>query len=252
MDTSSLSSVQRAAYEYRQNAQESALDMLFLNAGIAFTDTSHACVPLSEDGIELSFATNHVGHHLLYRLLEPLLQRSTLARVVSTTSNASYKTFSYIVATDLETLNGCSEEFFVGPENYSYGQSKLAQILWTKQLARRLGPQSTIYVNAFHPGMVDTKIWHHILDGLRVPKFVYGIIDWFRRDVMWTAREGALTGLVLGAHKELVQRDDLRALYYHPQGEVRTNPLAKDEDLQKAVWDFTDSLVRDFLPTEAD
>ena len=88
--------------------------MLFLNAGTVFAKPGYNCVPASVDGIEQVFAANYLGHHLLFRLLEPALQKSKLARVVSTSSNGSFKSYSYQVATDLETLNGCSEKFNSG------------------------------------------------------------------------------------------------------------------------------------------
>ena len=113
MDTSSLKSVQAGAQNYlstMMNKNNATLDMLFLNAGTIFADQSTLCVPLNENGIEYVFATNYLGHHLLYRILEPLLRRSKpAARVVSTSSAFSFLSYSYKVATDLETLNGCSE-----------------------------------------------------------------------------------------------------------------------------------------------
>lgn len=250
MDTSSLSSVQKAAQEYVETMREKgrSLDMLFLNAGTTFFDVWASCVPLSEDGIEYVFATNHVGHHLLYRILEPLLLKSPIASVVSTSSSGSYKTYSYKVATDLEALNGCTERFMMGPINYSYGQSKLAQILWTKELSRRLGSASSVYVNTFHPGAVDTGIFRKALTTARLPWFMFDLFDWLQANVMWTASEGAHTGLFLGAQKDYLRRNGVRGLYFHPQGVLMNNPLAEDEKLQEDLWTFSESLVRDFLP----
>lgn len=253
MDTSSLASVQTAAEEYvdRMNDDALSLDMLFLNAGTAYTDLSAKCVPESQDGIEYVFATNYLGHHLFYRIVEPLLQRSDMARVVSTSSAASFFHYSYKVATDLATLNGCLERFVIGlsPINFSYGQSKLAQIVWTKELTRRLGPGSNIYVNSFHPGGVDTGILEKGLKLAQASRVFYWLKDWLARDVLWSGQEGAHTGLFLGAQSDYLQQHDIRGNYYHPQGELIHHSLAQDEQLQQDLWEFSESLVQGFLPT---
>ena len=254
MDTSSLASVKEASDEYLRmmNEQGAALDMLFLNAGTLFTDMFAKCVPESEDGMEYVFQTNFVGHHLLYQSLEPLMLKSAMARVVSTSSAASFITYSYKVATDLATLNGCSEWPMVGlsPINFSYGQSKLAQLVWTKALTRRLGSESTIFVNAFHPGAVDTGIFLKALELGRASRWYCYLADWVQRDLMWSGRDGAHTGLFLGAQQDYLVRQKIRGNYYHPQGELVTNLMAEDEQLQNDLWEFSQELVRDFLPRQ--
>lgn len=177
LDTSSLASVQAFCQEYlgpardTSGGKEAVLDMLFLNAGFGFADKDAKCVPNSVDGVELVFATNYLGHHLLYRLLEPALERSNMARVVSTSSNGSFETYTYQVATDLKTLNGCSEPFIQGARMQSYGQSKLAQIVWSKYVTQRNGKTSNIYANAFHPGMVATSIWNTTFTAAHTPSW---------------------------------------------------------------------------------
>ena len=256
MDTSSLLSVQKAAHEYVRlmNETGASLDMLFLNAGTAYSNWRDKCVPESDDGIEYVFATNYLGHFLLYQWVEPLLRRSNnMARVVSTSSVVSFLPYSYKVATDLETLNGCSERFVLGltPINYSYGQSKLAQLLWTKELTRRLGPDSNIYVNAFHPGGVATGIFDKALDQAGASRFFYWLKDWVCREILWSATDGAHTGLFLGLQTEHLQRHAIRGNYYHPQGELVRNALAEDTQLQRDLWEFSESLVQPFLPDTA-
>ena len=256
MDMSSLTSVKNFAEAYQrdvivhQDKNGGALDMLFLNAGTPFVrmgDRNNGCVPLSEDGIEMVFASNYVGHHLLYRLLEPLLQRSQLARIVQTSSNASYRyRFEYGVETSLEALNACYREW-----NYplsvlaskAYAHSKLAQIVWTKKLTRSLGPQSKMYVNAFHPGLVGTSIW----DGLS--HFVgQEMVDSVCSKVMWTSAEGALTGLYLGVAVDRLVKEDIRGRFFHPIVQECNNEKANDIKLQDDLWEFSDELVKDFLP----
>ena len=102
MDVSSLQSVSKAAKTYMQQHSDK-LDMLFLNAGVytaASEFDSNSPLTLSKDGIEMVFATNVLGHHLLYNLLQPILFKSNMARVVLTSSFMSHTSFDYGVATD--------------------------------------------------------------------------------------------------------------------------------------------------------
>ena len=77
IDTETLASVKEFARNYLKEAgDDQPLDMLFLNAGTIFAKPGYNCVPASVDGIEQVFAANYLGHHLLFRLLEPALQKS--------------------------------------------------------------------------------------------------------------------------------------------------------------------------------
>ena len=240
LDTSSLTSVKNFSKQYLEIEQP--IDLLFLNAGIGSAGVNDdGSAPLSEDGIEMIFATNHVGHHLLYKLLEPLVAKSEMARIVLTSSAVSYgpfDSFDFKVATDLETLNGVNVR-----SSHPYGQSKLAQILWAKKLTRELGPNSTIYVNACHPGAVDTGIWQK---NPLIPGFVQKLITYLRKNAMWNAAEGALTMLYLGVAMDQLKKKNIRGKYFHPQSQEMVNPLSLDTDLQDAVWKFSDELVKDF------
>lgn len=250
VDTGSLASVRDFGMAFVAKNGGKPLHMLFLNAGYIYMSTDKAlqrCPPANSDGIETTFATNYVGHHLVYRWLEPALLKSKIARVVSTTSAASFKSYSYQVATDLQTLNGCSEP---DPMLLSYGQSKLAQIVWTKYVTRRLSAAnvSNVYVSAFHPGAVATDIWAKTFAMAATPQFVTKFVDWLQREAMWTSAEGALTGLYLGAAVGRVVQDDVRGKYFHPQAVEATNPAANNEALQNKLWNFSEELVQNYLP----
>jgi WW domain-containing oxidoreductase len=240
VDTSSLKSVQIFSKEFLEKHKDDGLDMLYLNAGIGTTN-SFDKLKLSEDGIEFIFATNYVGHHLMYRILEPLLLKSKMARVVQTSSAASFDTFDHKVATSLEKLN---EDTHNPVDMKYYGQSKLAQILWAKHLTKRLGPNSNIYANACHPGAVNTLIWDK---NENLPDFVYTIINYYRTSGMWTSEEGALTQLYLGVAVDELESKGIRGKYFHPQAQEVVNPLSLDEQLQEDLWKFSDDLVSKFL-----
>ena len=246
MDTSDLSSVQNAAKLYLQ--QHEKLDMLFLNAGI-FTATEgepadrfedSAPLPLSKDGIEMVFATNVVGHHLLYRMLEEALLQSPMARIVFTTSYMSWFGFDYGVGTDLETIN-------TGTTNYHnsiklYGQSKLAQILLAKAITKRLQNKniSNAYINAANPGNVRTDMSDNAVNSNVVKRFQ----DW---RVMWTSEEGALMPLFLGVATDHIREKDIRGRFFSPMGVEVVNQQSMDMELQEKVWNLCEDSVKDFI-----
>ena len=243
VDTSSLKSVQTFSKEFLSKYEGTALDMLYLNAGIGGVASPKDGLKTSEDGIELIFATNYLGHHLMYRLLEPLLLKSKMARVILTSSAASFSPFEHKVATSLEVLNNPDTK----QDNVlHYGQSKLAQIIWAKHLTKLLGNESNIYVNACHPGAVDTLIWEKG-DIKNLPEFVISFVNYLRRNAMWTGEEGALTQLYLGVAMKELETQNIRGRYFHPQAQEAVNPLSLDEKLQKDLWDFSEDLVRKFL-----
>lgn len=249
MDVSNLSKVRHAAKIFMQNNDK--LDMLFLNAGI-FTDENNS---LSVDGIETTFATNVVGRHLLYRMLEPLLLNSTMARVVSTSSLAGmvWLPRNVEIPTTVEELNGWKPPLFFNwkPDFvqpfFKYGRSKLAQVAWTKALTRRLGEDSTIYVNAANPGAVSTPLVKDKHLPPICPDFVKDLSATLVNNVCWTSEEGALTELYLAVAIDEIKQKRLRGRYFHPQSVEVTNPYAESIKLQENVWQLCEGLVKKFL-----
>jgi len=265
VDVSSLQSVRTFCELYRKRTKNAPLDMLFFNAAIKYSvdsgepkRTANGLI-LSENGIEQVFATNVVGHHLMYKLLSPSIyhkERTTPARIVQTSSAVSYlNEFPYKVATDLETLNGVTD-----PQDPNlYHQAKLAQILWAKELSYRgnsypspfKDPNSVVYVNSANPGAVATKIWHEHAN----LNTAWSLFNTIHQTLMWTPEEAALTLLYLGTVVEDVQQNDIRGQYFHPQAtRMDDHVLFQDGDnaqqtkeLQENMWDFLDELVRDFV-----
>mmetsp|Transcript_63569 Transcript_63569/g.71928 ORF Transcript_63569/g.71928 Transcript_63569/m.71928 type:complete len:443 (-) Transcript_63569:63-1391(-) len=282
IDTSSLKSVQTFCEQFLGRSPGVPLDMLFLNAGIgAIAVLPDGTNELSVDGIEMTFATNVVGHHLLYKLLAPSIliprdseeytPRKTPARIVLTSSSASYDThYDYKIPPSLETLNG---DPIVGMSHYS--MSKLAQILWSRELTAQLDaqgttasaaedPNSIVYVNAAHPGAVATNIWDAISRNREVAaqtgtthyKIVDKVVDAlmsYLKSLMWTPEEGALTLLYLGTAVEDLQEKNIRGKYFHPQSILVTEHknVYENEDetnvRQRNMWKFLDELVADYV-----
>ena len=257
MDLSSLQSVQSAATTFLQ--RNTKLDMMFLNAGIytavdKFDSTKQ--LPLSVDGIEKVFATNVVGHHLLYCTLEPLLLKSNMARVVYTSSFMSYNPSLFfghhdIFPTDLQSLNAGDSSWVQSVLTYS--RSKLALILLTKSMVRRLQEQNVtnVYINAANPGLVRSPMQYDILGPL--PSRYYRISKWIQDyQSMWTPMDASLTLLYLGVAIDDIQHKNINGKFYSPVAvEVVSPPeISMNEKIQDEVWNFCDELVKEFIATK--
>eukprot|EP00658_Telonema_sp_P-2_P067280 TRINITY_DN56207_c0_g1_i3.p1 TRINITY_DN56207_c0_g1~~TRINITY_DN56207_c0_g1_i3.p1 ORF type:complete len:276 (+),score=64.03 TRINITY_DN56207_c0_g1_i3:265-1092(+) len=228
MDMADLSSVKKTGSAYASKVAK--VDMLFLNAGVG-SQGPGSTTPLSVDGIELVFATNHVGHHLLYKMLAPVMADG--GRVVVTSSSVAFDSYDYGVALDLETLNHA----FIDPGGLlPYAQSKLAQILWVQELTHRLGPNSSVFVNSFHPGLCSTGIFRNS------PAPFNFILENVLSHIMWKPEQGALTGLYLGV--EVGEKNQVRGQYLYPIALPMDPPdHARNLTLQRGLWEFTDRLV---------
>jgi NAD(P)-dependent dehydrogenase (short-subunit alcohol dehydrogenase family) len=139
-DFSSLAAVRTMAAEIAEYRQ---LDVLINNAGVYMTSRV-----ISPDGIEMTLAVNHIAHVLLTHLLLELLKDNAPSRIITVSSVAHTRGMI-----DMPNLQG--EKSF---ESYgAYAQSKLANVLFTYELARRL-EGSGVTVNCLHPGVIDTKL----------------------------------------------------------------------------------------------
>lgn len=146
LDLASIASIAAFADEFR--ARHQRLDVLVANAGVATGNVRRTTV----DGFEQMFGVNHLGHMELIRLLEPILLASAPARVVVVASGA------YVAAPDGLCWGDLQHEReFHGTRVYA--ESKLANIWYARELARRLAGTG-VTVNALNPGMVATELGH--------------------------------------------------------------------------------------------
>lgn len=217
LDLGHLDAVRAAAEEVRERA--GALHVLVNNAGLAGTRG------LTHDGFELAFGVNHLGHYLFTRLLLPALERGarehTPARIVHVASRAHTRADGLDFGTLRErtrTRTGVRE----------YGVSKLANVLFARELAARLeardGTPPRITSNALHPGVIASDIWR------KVPWPLRPLVT--RR--MKSVEEGAATSLKLARDPSL---DATTGTYFGDDGVPRSpSRLAQDPELARELW----------------
>jgi NAD(P)-dependent dehydrogenase (short-subunit alcohol dehydrogenase family) len=200
---------------------------------------------LSTQGIEKIFATNHVGHFVLTITLLPLLQRTANeygnARIIVTTS--SFHLLCRKLDLRLLTSPVRTNQFIAFDSCWRYGRSKLANILFTRELARRLGKKgaNNVYANCFHPGNISTEAmdtWRSIF-GSVVGSFIKRIFQFIGQ----TATEGAATAMYLAASPQIENLNQSGKYFIPIATEGETSILAEDEDLAKDLWSWTEQQV---------
>lgn len=211
LDVSSLESVRRAAAIVLDKWP--VLDVLINNAGIASMKRK-----TSVDGFELTFATNHLGPFLLTQLLLPAI-KSPGGRIVNVASTAHRQ--GHIHFDDLNLKAGY--KVFK-----AYSQSKLANVLFTRELSRRLQGKG-ITVNSLHPGAVKTNIWpgDHWYEKLASAAIKLFLI---------TAEEGAKTTIWLASSEAVA---DKSGGYYYQCREARISREAADDEVARRLWDIS-------------
>jgi retinol dehydrogenase 12 len=170
----------------------------------------------TKDGFEIQFGTNHLGHYLLTRLLLDKIKQTSGARIVNVASKAHYQA----KAIDWEAVRKPTRTVSAMRE---YSVSKLSNVLFTKELARRLeGTNVTTY--AVHPGVVATDVWR------RVP----APVRWVIKKFMISPEEGAQASLRCATAPELANET---GRYYDVGGkETRPSKLVDDAELAKQLW----------------
>jgi retinol dehydrogenase-14 len=216
-DFASQRAIRALAAQFR--ASHSRLDVLVNNAG-----SVSASREVTEDGIERTFAVNHLGYFLLTNLLVDLLEKSAPARVVNVAS------IGHRAGTmDLDDP-GYDKGYFIIK---AYNRSKLGNVLFTRELARRL--QGTgVTVNCLHPGAVATNIWSHA-QWWAVPFLSLAKL------FMVTPQQGGDAIVFLATSPEL---EGQTGGYYESNKLVRPSRLAQDDALAAKLWDLSAKMVK--------
>ncbi len=200
LDLASLRSVSDAARRLR--GADRPIDILVNNAGIGVNRRG-----LTEDGFEVHFGINHLGHHALTRDLGPVL--SARARVVSLTSGLHHRARGI----DFERLRRPTK--LIGLAEYA--TSKLANVLFIRELARRR-PGLSAY--AVHPGLVRTRL-------------IPGPVRVIPGTDMLTPEQGADTVLWCAISDEVASES---GQYYQQRTRLLPSPWAQDDDLARELW----------------
>jgi NAD(P)-dependent dehydrogenase (short-subunit alcohol dehydrogenase family) len=226
LDLTSLDSIRAAAGQLRSDHDR--IDLLINNAGVMYTPKSN-----TKDGFELQFGTNHLGHFAFTGLLLDRLLPVAGSRVV-TVSSVGHRILADIHFDDLQWERSYNRVA-------AYGQAKLANLLFTYELQRRLAPGGTTIAAAAHPGMSDTELMRNMPAPL---------ISAFERIAPLVAQNPAM-----GALPTLRAATDPAVLggqYYGPDGIGQTRGYPKivesskkshDANKQQRLWAVSEELT---------
>ncbi|XP_071710243.1 short-chain dehydrogenase TIC 32, chloroplastic-like [Rutidosis leptorrhynchoides] len=228
LDVSSIASVNNFASDYKSSGLP--LNILINNAGILATPFL-----LSKDNIELQFATNHVGHfHLTNLLLETMKRTADESNKEGRILNVSSRRhqLSYSEGIRFDEINSQS-----GYDALSaYGQSKLANVLHTNELARLLKEDGTkITANSVNPGAIPTNIFRHYA-------LFSSLVNIFGKLVLKNVQQGAATTCYAALHPQV---EGISGKYFTNCNLATTSSQANDAQLGKILWDYTANLIKE-------
>jgi len=215
-DFASLAAVRKLAAEVA--ARHERLDVLVNNAGAGARGR-----PVTSDGFEWLFGVNHLAPFLLTNLLLDKLKASAPARVVVVASMAYRR-----AVIDFDDMNWQRRKY---SGLQAYGASKLANILFTLELARRLAG-SGVTANCLHPGVVATNIFNKL--GLLGRLFTLLAKPW-----LLTSQEGAKTSIYLASSPEVAS---VSGKYYDRGREALLEPPARDAEAARKLWELSERL----------
>jgi retinol dehydrogenase-12 len=215
-DLSVLRNVSRVAQAYRE--RHGTLDVLVNNAGAIHLDRK-----VTEDGLEMTFAVNHMAYFVLTNALRDLLAGTPGARVVSVASDAHRAG-----RLDFDDLQ--SERSYNGW--VTYGTSKLMNILWAAELARRL-EGTGVTSNSLHPGVVATGFARN--DGGIIAKLTA-----FFAPLLTTPEDGARTTIHLAASPEVA---GMNGLYFKNRKPKSPLARARDMDAARRLWEVSEAIA---------
>ncbi|XP_078671605.1 retinol dehydrogenase 13-like isoform X1 [Branchiostoma floridae x Branchiostoma belcheri] len=230
LDLASLASVRQFAKVI--NDAEPRLDVLINNAGVMGCPRWE-----TEDGFEMQLGVNHLGHFLLTNLLLDKLKQSAPSRVVTVSSLAH----AFTNGMDFDDINYQKD---YNPEE-SYRRSKLANVLFSRELARRL-EGTGVTSNSLHPGVIYTELVRHREGRIRgavgeqlskvASKIMSGFVGVFGK----TLEEGAQTTICCAVAEEW---ENTTGLYFSDCVPKETSAAGKDDEAAARLWDVSERMV---------
>jgi len=223
LNLSDMSSVRQAAAKVAMS--EPRLDVLICNAGVALSRQYK-----TEAGLELQMSTNHFGHFLLLNLLLPQLASSGSGRVIVVSSSAHHW-----ATLDVDDLN--SEKTWIYSQNRIYARTKLANILFTKELDRRCKLAGlNVTANCLHPGTVQTNLFRVPMFGPVLEPFV-SFLTWL---FYMTPKEGAQTSIYLSVSENVA---GISGEYFENCRQKNCSKEASDSLKAVNLWNRTAEMV---------
>lgn len=223
LDLASFASIRAFASRILETTPR--LDVLINNAGLILDKRV-----TTEEGFEATFGINHIGHFLLTDLLLDRLRESTPARIVVLASDAHYRAKSGLDFDDLMSERGSFRGFDV------YAKSKLANVMFTRELAKRL-EGSGVTVNAAHPGVVATEF-----AGKDDTRGIIGIFFGLIRPFLRTPEKGAATSVFLASSKEV---EGVSGKYFADSREKPPSRPARDDEACQRLWEISEALINE-------
>ncbi|XP_049393841.1 short-chain dehydrogenase TIC 32, chloroplastic-like isoform X1 [Solanum stenotomum] len=227
LDLSSFDSVKKFAADFISSGH--SLNILINNAGVM-------AIPfmLSKDNIELQFATNHLGHFLLTNLLlekmkETACETKREGRIVNVASDAHYLTYPEGIRFDKINDQESYRKFS------AYGQSKMANILSTYELAKHLKEDGVeITANSLNPGAISSNLFRHMT-------IVNGLVSTIGKLLLKNVQQGASTTCYIALNPQV---KGVSGEYFQDNNLATPSKKARDMDLAKKLWDFSMDLVK--------
>jgi NAD(P)-dependent dehydrogenase (short-subunit alcohol dehydrogenase family) len=220
LDLADLASVRKAAEEVRTRWDR--LDVLVNNAGGTWSARQETA-----QGFEYTFGVNHLGHFYLTNLLLPRLRAGAPSRIINLTSVGHHAARRGVRFEDLQ-----SERHYEGME--AYCRAKLANVLFTRELARRTAP-SEVTANAAHPGWVRSRFG---MDGDLSGVMGFGIK--VLRPFQITPRRGARTSVYLATSPDVAGKT---AQYWVRSKPGHMSPQARDDEAAAQLWEESQRLL---------
>ena len=216
-DLASQRQIRAVAEEYLQRFER--LDVLVNNAAVLAWRERR----VNEDGLEMTFAVNHLAPFLLTGLLLDRMRQCAPSRIVTVASGAHRRT-----EIDFDDLQN---ERDYSPFD-AYSRSKLANVYFTYELARRL-EGTGVTANCLHPGVVSTALFREMRPWQRVAL-------WLGRPFLLKPERGADTAVYLAGASEV---EGVTGRYFEKREEVSSSPVSYDTDIARRLWEVSETLT---------